>query len=146
MADWQGIEQPLLLDTHVWIWAMEGKASALGSSAVQALQRYQKLNLLRISIISVWEVAMLASKNRLEFQEGPRLWIQKALQAPGLELLPLNPESAILSTELGDGFHPDPADRMLVATAIVIDALLVTADNRIQAYAKKNKRLRILAI
>ena len=91
---------------------------------------------LQVSGISVWEIALLESKGRIAFNEECRLWVQRALGAPGIVLAPLSPEIAIASTRLPGSFHGDPADRIIAATARECGGTLVTADKGILSYAK----------
>jgi len=62
-------------------------------------------------------------------------WVRDALAYPGVQLLPLTPDIAIESTRLPDPFHKDPADRILVATARVLNLSVLTEDRKILAYA-----------
>jgi len=55
-----------------------------------------------------------------------------ALQYQNVQLLPLTPEIAVLSTRLPKGFHGDPSDRLIVSSSIVHKAPLVSKDNKIQ--------------
>jgi PIN domain nuclease of toxin-antitoxin system len=99
---------------------------------------------LQVSAISVWEIALLESKGRITFNEECRLWVQRALAAPGIALAPLTPDIAIESTRLPSTFHGDPADRIIAATARACGGTLVTADKAILNYAKQG-HLRVLA-
>lgn len=125
----------LVLDTHTWVWLMEG-ASELAPSARKHIEESAREGNLIVSAISVWEVAMLEAKGKLTFDEECTAWVQSALTAPGLSLVPLTPEIAVSSTRLPGHFHGDPADRMIVATARSFGGSLVTADKAILAYAK----------
>jgi len=130
----------LVLDTHVWVWLLEGsrklstaKASAGLSRIREAAERFE----LRVSIISVWEVAMLEAKGRLRFSVPCLDWVDKAVAVPGLALIPITPEIAVDSSRLPGEFHGDPADRLIVATSRRIEAELVSADRRICDYGKQ---------
>jgi PIN domain nuclease of toxin-antitoxin system len=83
-----------------------------------------------VAAISVWEVGMLCSKGRLLAVPDVREWVNAALSLDKVELLPLSPEIAVLSTELV--LHGDPADRIIVATAHVASGQFVTKDDRIR--------------
>lgn len=61
-------------------------------------------------------------------------WMENALAYPGIHLLELTPKIAIESTELPVGFHRDPADQMIVATARLHNLTLLTADEKILNY------------
>lgn len=81
---------------------------------------------------------MLEVRGRINFEIECMDWINRALQAPGISLVPLTPEIAILSSRLPGNFHGDPADRIIVATARKIGATLITNDNQILTYGKQN--------
>jgi PIN domain nuclease of toxin-antitoxin system len=82
-----------------------------------------------VSAVSFWEVAMLCQKQRLQLTLSVIEWRDKLLRN-GLRELPLTGEIAVLATQLPD-FHADPADRFITATAVLSEAILVTADNLI---------------
>ena len=124
----------LLLDTHVWVWLMNGDNRQLGPNVIAVMEESASGGGMHISAISVWEVAMLESKGRIRIFKDCLDWVRQALDAPGVQLLPLSPEVAVASCRLPGVFHGDPADRMLVASARLHDLRLVTYDQRIIAY------------
>lgn len=124
----------LLLDTHVWIWMMEGVKSELSSATISLIEDAAGRSELAISAISVWEFAMLEAKGRITVSRSIDEWVRSALGAPGVRLVDLSPEIALESTRLPEDPHGDPSDRMIVATARVIGATLVTCDQQILAY------------
>lgn len=124
----------ILLDTHTWIWLMKGeelsnKTQKIINDAVNTVGIF-------IAAISTWEIAMLASKGKIMIEKPVLMWIQDALGLPGIQLKPLTPEVAVESTQLPGGFHGDPADRLIVATARVSQLTLLTRDQKILDYAK----------
>ena len=126
----------LLLDTHTWVWAMEGDARALrlrGFSGGFA-----------VSVMSVWELGMLVAKGRLELKPGVDEWVQRNL-APPVTLQPLTPDIALASTRLNE-FHGDPVDRILVATALATGQPLVTADRKILEWFRQKPEAAHLVI
>lgn len=128
--------RPVLLDTHVWVWLMLGD-NRLGSASRRMLEKAVPDGLLRVSVISVWEVAMLEAKGRLTLAADCESWVREALAAPGVRLAELTPHICISSTRLPGVFHGDPADRMLIATARESDATLLTADQAILQYGSE---------
>ena len=126
----------LVLDTHIWVWLMLGDDSLTGSLRQDIEQSANSGDLL-VPAISVWEVAMLENKGRLIFKTSASQWVKQALISPGLRLAPLTPEIAVESCHLPGAFHGDPADRMIVATARLEEAILVTRDKKILNYAKQ---------
>ena len=126
-----------LLDTHVWIWLVNGEKKMEKGPLVRRLRENPSVSL-RVSVLSVWEVGMLEAKGRNELPLGCLEWVQRALEAPGLALVPLTTEVAIASSRLPGAFHGDPIDRILVATARDLGMALVTQDSRILAYSKEH--------
>lgn len=122
----------IVLDTHAWIWwnASPRKISAPARRAIEEAKE------LAVSAISLWEVAMLVAKSRLELDREAGLWMRQALAAPRIRLVPLSPEIAVRSTALGRDFQGDPADRLIVATVLELDAALVTMDDRIRSWKR----------
>lgn len=92
-----------------------------------------------VSPISAWEVGLLAEKigtrATVEFRDGPIAWFDRLVAGP-IRLAPFTPAMAIGASLLPTWAHRDPADRLLVATARVLDATLITRDRAILAYAK----------
>jgi PIN domain nuclease of toxin-antitoxin system len=124
----------LLLDTHVWIWVVEGVAAELAAPVIARIEKASDAGSVRVAAISVWEVAMLEARGRLRLALEIDEWVRRAVAAPGTQLVPLSPEIAVDSARLPGDPDGDPADRMLMATARRIGASLVTRDERILAY------------
>ena len=134
----------LLLDTHIWIWFMLADA-ALAISGRTAINRAAASGQLRIAAISVWEAAFLASRGRIALGRPLAQWISEAVSAPGLSIEPLLPQIAVEACSLPEAFHRDPADRLIVATARVANATLMTHDRRILDYAARGHLTAITA-
>lgn len=128
---------PLLLDTHVWVWLAYGQPGRLKPDVIELIEEAGKRRALLISVISIWEVVLLESKGRLGLPVAVRDWISWALDRPDLALVGLEPEIAVESCFLPGKFHNDPADRFLVATARLKNAVLVTRDQRIIEYGNQ---------
>jgi len=124
----------VLLDTHVWLWLMNGDGRLAGSRSLALIEKAVRLSRIRVSAISVWEVGMLEAKGRIRLPMDCLDWVQMALGAPGISLVPVTPEIAIESSRLPGELHGDPADRILVATARNLGAAFVTHDERIVSY------------
>lgn len=131
-------EKPLLLDTHYWIWLQEGKADQISPSLRNSIDHAAGAGSLLLSIISVWEVALLESRGRIGLSAPCEEWVEQALATPGLSLAPLTPEIAIESTRLPEAFHGDPADRIIFATARKMGARLMTRDEQMRKVAVKH--------
>jgi PIN domain nuclease of toxin-antitoxin system len=131
----ESLSNLLVLDTHVWIWIMEGVKTGLSAATIRLVERSAADSALAISAISVWEVAMLEKKGRITLSRSIDEWTRAALTAPGIRLVDLSPEIAIESTRLPGEPHGDPADRIIIATARVLGATLITRDEQIVSYA-----------
>jgi PIN domain nuclease of toxin-antitoxin system len=127
----------LLLDTHCWLWAQLGLVQKLSRQALAAIRDAESEGGLRVSVISVWEVAMLEKRGRVALPMNIRMWIEEALRKPGISVAPLTPEIVIESVHLPGELHGDPADRMLVATARVLGATLLTKDAPLLRYSRQ---------
>jgi len=118
----------IVLDTHVWIWWVTAP-ERLGRRAARALRKAARIG---IPAISVWEIAMKAQRGKLKFDRPHAIWLDQALaEDPRTELIALAPRIAIASAEL-PWDHADPADRMIVASAMVLASPLLTADEQIR--------------
>ncbi len=127
----------LLLDTHCWIWAQLGLLQNLSRAALQSIKDAEREGNLRISVISIWELAMLEQRGRVALPMNVRTWVDQALSKPGISVTPLTPEIAVESVHLPGDLHGDPADRMLVATARVLGATLATKDAQLIQYSRQ---------
>lgn len=125
----------LVLDTHVWIWMANGGPESLAPSAVEAIRRASSASSLAISAISVWEVAMLESRGRVQLRMSCLEWVAESTRRAGLRIVPLSPEIAVASTRLPGELHGDPVDRIIAATARHEGAVLVTRDRLLLGYA-----------
>jgi PIN domain nuclease of toxin-antitoxin system len=125
---------PFVLDTHVWIWMLEGVRKELSTATVKLIEEAGGNAGLAVAAISVWEVAMLEARGRISLSQSVDEWMAAALTAPGVRLVELSPEIALESTRLPGEPPKDPADRMIVATTRVLGATLVTCDEEILDY------------
>jgi PIN domain nuclease of toxin-antitoxin system len=123
----------IVLDTHVWVWWVSGN-EALSGAAAAALQEAMADRSIRISSISAWEVAMLVERGRLELTMDAADWVERSEALPFVEFVPVDNRVAVRSTRLAEYSHKDPADRIIVATAQVLGARLVTRDERLWSY------------
>lgn len=121
----------IILDTHIWIWWADNNPR-LTQQHREWIQQYQPQGL-GVSIISCWEVAKLVENNRLAMSIAVDEWLTAALAYPGVQLLNLTIPIIVESTKL-TGFHRDPADQLIVATARIYGCPLLTADSKILAY------------
>jgi PIN domain nuclease of toxin-antitoxin system len=127
----------IVLDTHMLVWLTEGVPS-MGPEARRKADDALAADALTVSAISFWEVAMLHDKGRLELSQPVETWRQKVLEM-GLTEVPVAGDVAIAAATL-PGFHGDPADRIITATASLHGAELMTADGRILGWSGDLRR------
>jgi PIN domain nuclease of toxin-antitoxin system len=123
----------VVLDTCAWLW-MCAEPKRLSPAAHHVVERERRRGGLVVSVFSAWEVAKLVEKGRLRFSIPCRKWIARAVREEGVTLHPLTPEICVESTELPGRFPGDPADQIIVATARVLAAAVVTADKKVLVY------------
>lgn len=125
----------ILLDTHALIWWVS-EPSRIPEKARRRIDAAVDAGaLVAVSAISVWEVAMLVSRDRLTFTMSAEQWISQVEALPFLTFVPVDNRIAMRSVHLVDFPNRDPADRIIAATALGVDATVVTADARLRAYA-----------
>lgn len=132
-----GRTKVIVLDTHAWIWLMEGDKRMNKKAILAKLKTNIASRTIFVSEISGWETGMLVSKNRLAVTGTLLDWLRDSYKAPGIHPCHLSPEVIAESMHLPDHFHGDPADRIIVATARVLNAELITKDESIIKYSKK---------
>lgn len=128
----------IVLDTHVLLWMRLGE-DRLGRNARLEIDHAWASEDVAVSAISFWEIAMLQQEGRIRFPEDITLWRRELLDQGTLEIA-LNGSIAVRAIGLPD-FHADPADRMIVATALE-GHRLVTADRRILGWRGPLNRIR----
>ncbi len=119
----------IVLDTHAWIW-WASAPSKLGRRGRAAIEQSDRIG---IPAVCCFEVAAAVAKGRVTLDRAPLEWLEQALALPHAELVPLTPAIAVKATQLG-AFHGDPADRLIVATALLEAAPIVTKDRNIRGY------------
>jgi PIN domain nuclease of toxin-antitoxin system len=121
----------ILLDTHIWVWSILEPANL---NKLHQLLINSESDRLAISIVTCWEISMLSSKGRLNFDVPLQQWFENSIAESEVIVLPLSPRITADAYELPGTFHDDPADRMIVATARSRDCLLLTEDKKIRDY------------
>ncbi len=113
-----------LLDTHIWLWSVVNP-KRLGAATLKLVKDQE--NELWLSPMSAWEALTLHYKRRIKFDREANAWLAHA--TAGLKEAPLTYE--IMLEARGFPLHQDPADRIIAATSIILDLILVTADERL---------------
>ncbi len=122
----------ILLDTHIWLWWLLD-SPRLPTATAQTLEEMEPDALL-VSAVSYWEVANKAAAGKLDLGVPVEAWFRSALVAPTIDVHPVTAEIAVEAALLPDEFHKDPADRLIVATARVLDIPLLSLDSKIAEY------------
>ncbi len=123
----------IVLDTHAWIWFVSSPAY-LSETAKGIIDAAVTERNVFISAISTWEVAILVSRGRLELTMSVGDWVAASEAIPFLNFVPVSNSIALKSVELPGALHNDPADRIIIATAVSMGAILVTKDEKIRNY------------
>ena len=127
----RGTRELTLLDTHIWVWSVD-KNPRLRRQFAEIIDREPEN--VCVSVISCWEIAMLAAKDRIDLGMSAEEWFEKTIVDASFPVLPLTPQIAADAYALPGKFHDDPADRMIVATARKHSCLLLTEDSKILNY------------
>jgi len=120
----------LLLDTHILLYWFSG-SSDLTALEQRAIEEASEENPLLLSGISLWEIATLFNLGRISLVLPPREWLERAAAPPLVRLVGISAAIAAAVAALPETFPRDPADRIIVASAQITGATLMTRDRRI---------------
>ncbi len=124
----------ILLDTHALLWWLKG-VKRLSKRASSLIAKEQQHGDLAISAISVWEICLIVKAKRLVLHTDIDVWLADLAAVPNLQIISVDSHIAKTSVFLPDWPHKDPADRIIVATALRLDVPIITADSKIRAYS-----------
>ena len=130
----------LLLDTHIAIWLDRGDVRLRNPTQILIESCRKDGGTILLSAISAWEIASLVHGSRLDLDVAPSAWVERFLGRAGLAAAPLSPWAAARAYDLAGFESRDPADRLLIATAIELGCPLVTYDERMARFAAKYGR------
>ena len=133
----------LLLDTHVWIWSVEGDERRIGSRTRRLLAGAEATDALRVSAITLFEVGGLHTQGRLRLTRPLEQWIRESLEPAGVRVAECSADIAIDAGTISRTALADPLDRLLVSTTRQIAATLLTADAQILDYAARRRDIRV---
>jgi PIN domain nuclease of toxin-antitoxin system len=119
----------ILLDTHALVWAV-AEPKRLTRAAAAAIRRAHREGGLAISAITLWELAALVARGRIQAYGTVDASVRLLIE--GVVVKPITPEIAALATQFSDDYPRDPADRLIGATARAEGLLLVTRDENIR--------------
>jgi PIN domain nuclease of toxin-antitoxin system len=121
----------ILLDTHVWIWWLLGEGPLLEEER-ETLNEHAANNEIAISAASIWEAERLHQKGIIQLQPDFKTWVNLATQQGVCTVVPINKEVILAQQRLPDNFPDDPADQLIVATALLKKYPLATKDRVLQ--------------
>lgn len=124
----------IVLDTHALIWWVNGDVRLVPTAKSAIEDTLAGNGQVLVSAISAWELAMLAQRDRIALAMALDEWLRAVESIEGVSLVPITAQVAAQSVNLPGEFHKDPADRLIVALAREQNAVLVTADEKIQRY------------
>jgi PIN domain nuclease of toxin-antitoxin system len=124
----------IVLDTHVWVWWVSG-VEHLSPAAHRLIGAAIEQKAIYLSSISTWEVTLLVMRGRLQLTMDVADWVAKSEALPFVHFIPVDNAIAIKSVQLPGLFHSDPADRIIIATALTLGFPLVTRDEKIVRYS-----------
>lgn len=130
----------MLLDTHVWVWAVDDDRRRLGPKTRRLLARVTGKRYL--SSMSVFEVAALHTADRLQFTRPLESWVRESIDRGQLRVVMVSPGTAVDAGLIPASAIPDPIDRLLIATARELDVPLVTRDRPLIDYARTSGMVR----
>ena len=130
----------LLLDTHVALWLDSGDERLRASTRALIDNCWQKGGTIFLSAVTAWETALLVDTGRIDLDIPVDAWIRRFLERPGIEAVVLGHQAASCSYRLHHLEYRDPADRLLIATAIELGCPLVTYDERIARFGARHGR------
>lgn len=121
---------PPLLDTHAWIWWVDQDAR-LGAKTIAVLDSLPRDQRPFLCDISLWEVAMLVERGRLELDLPLGEWLDAAAHPRSVQIVSITQRIAAAVASLPDSFHRDPADRLIVATSRALGIPVLSHDRLI---------------
>jgi PIN domain nuclease of toxin-antitoxin system len=119
----------ILLDTHVLIWAADG-SDRLSRTAASEIRRARRNGGLAISAISLWELAFLFTRGRIQMYGTVESTLRLVVE--GVTVIPITPQIALLASQFPDDYSGDPADRIIGGTARAEGLTLITHDEKIR--------------
>ena len=125
-----------LVDTHILVWWRQDFKRLSKAQAHVLAGLEEQGQVVGVSAISLRELAKMIQKQRIEVDAPLETWLGNVASHPLLSIIPITASVAAESVQLGDDFHRDPADQIIVATARCHDLTLITADERIRRWGK----------
>ena len=130
----------VLLDTHIALWLDSG-SDKLRRPTLDLIENcWRDGGTIYLSAVSAWEIALLVDGDRISLDLPVDAWVQRFISRPGIKAAPLDVRAASRAYRIPGLEHRDPADRLLIATAIELGCPLITYDDRISRFSQKHGR------
>ncbi len=127
----------IVLDTHIWHWWINQIPGRLSSAIVDLIEQADEI---AVSAISVFELAWLVRHGRIELDGEFELWLEEVIKSECVKFLPVTPSIASLAVALPE-HHKDPQDRLIIATALIENARLLSFDTAFPSYLELQGKL-----
>jgi PIN domain nuclease of toxin-antitoxin system len=134
------VTDSLLLDTHIALWLDSGDVHLRSSTRALIDGCWRNGGTIFLSAVTAREIALLVDIGRIDLDVPIEAWVKRFLERPGIEPVPLSHGPASRAYHFHRLEHRDPADRLLIATAIDLASPLVTYDERIARFSRKHGR------
>lgn len=126
----------LVLDTHALYWWANQTPSKLSARQLEAIETADSV---AVSVMTCWEMAWLVSHGRIVLRLPVSDWLNE-LEAAGVAVIPISKTIALRAVSLPE-HHKDPTDRLIIATALELNAKLVSVDERFPDYQELGELL-----
>ncbi|MBD2079797.1 PIN domain-containing protein [Leptolyngbya sp. FACHB-17] len=120
----------ILLDTHLWFWFINKDLTRFPSHWNTVIENATQVG---VSPVSCYEIALAHQRGRLALPCSADQWLQEALEPSGIDLFPLTADIAYRAVSLSP-IHRDPFDRLIIGTALVYKATLLSIDSVFPQY------------
>jgi PIN domain nuclease of toxin-antitoxin system len=124
----------IVLDTHALLWWINDP-TALSAAAKSVIDEAISSRTVYVSCITSWEIALLVERGRLQLSLDVRDWLHRCESLPFVRFVPVDNAIAVESVRLPNFSQSDPANRIIVATALSLGAILVTKDEKLRSYS-----------
>ncbi len=120
----------IILDTHIWLWWVNAEQNRMKTEWLELINNASDVG---VPAISCFEVAWLERHNRIVLPKPRNIWFDKALTGSDITLVPVTAEIACAAVDLSE-HHSDPQDRIIIATALLLNSRLISADRKFPLY------------
>ena len=127
----------IVLDTHIWHWWTNQIAGKLTAREIALIEEADEIG---VSAISCFEMAWLQRHGRIDLGMPFEEWLTEVEASDTVVLLPITPRIAAGAVALPE-HHKDPQDRLIIATALAHQALLMSFDGNFPDYRELDGRL-----